>query len=405
MSQPHLLPIPKARSEAARLYGLDWLRAVATLLVLFLHAGIPYMSQPMPGLLWSVHYDEGSEAVNAFCWGVDSFIMPLFFIMSGFLAAQLLESKGAQTYLKHRLLRIGGPILFGFAVILPFDLYAWLLGMVARGDVPFAKLKSLKLGGTPGEGLWGMAHLWYLQYLLIYCIAAGVLSKTKLASKIRLPVEHVFAVGIVVGASLLYFHPRILLGFRQEFIPPASNLSFFAWSFALGWVWKATDFHPKRTHYCVLVVGTVASAWITQSPLHAHLDLEQVPMADPRLALGFTTCGLAMSALLFALSTELPFRQPPAAITYLAKASFWIYLFHHPLVGLIHVDMRLIKASPVAKFWVTGVLATAICLATFEVFVRRTWVGALLNGRRDLPRTDAVDQSNVKAAPAKPLAA
>ncbi|MFO1092008.1 MAG: acyltransferase family protein [Planctomycetaceae bacterium] len=98
--------------------------------------------------------------------------MPVFFLMGGFLAAQLFARLGPAEFLKHRARRLLVPFAFACVVILPLDLYAWLLGWVVEGRIPLQKLRSLKLGSR--ARLWGVAHLWFLEYLFVFCAGAVI---------------------------------------------------------------------------------------------------------------------------------------------------------------------------------------------------------------------------------------
>ena len=74
--------------------------------------------------------------------------------------------------------------------------------------------------------------------------------------------------------------------------------------------------------------------------------------------------------------------RPHAARRYLADASYWIYLVHLPLLVALQ---RLV--APLAWPWpvkFAGILAVAfaLMLATYALFVRSTFIGAVLNGRR-----------------------
>jgi hypothetical protein len=70
-------------------------------------------------------------------------------------------------------------------------------------------------------------------------------------------------------------------------------------------------------------------------------------------------------------------------VQYLAAASFWIYLAHHPAVGLAQVALMRTPLQAAVKLCIVFAAATALSLLTYEACVRRTWLGALLNGRRD----------------------
>src|SRR5690606_8677662 len=86
--EPVLLP-------SRRLHGLDWLRAAASLLVLGLHSGIAYVVGPFPGLVGGTPEIEGHLAVDFVTWWINGFIMPLFFVLSGFVGFALMTREGA----------------------------------------------------------------------------------------------------------------------------------------------------------------------------------------------------------------------------------------------------------------------------------------------------------------------
>jgi hypothetical protein len=78
----------------------------------------------------------------------------------------------------------------------------------------------------------------------------------------------------------------------------------------------------------------------------------------------------------------------PRTVQYLAGASFWVYLAHHPAVGLAQVALMRVTLPAAAKFCIVFVAATALSLLTYEACVRHTWLGALINGRREIPTTN-----------------
>jgi peptidoglycan/LPS O-acetylase OafA/YrhL len=76
-------------------------------------------------------------------------------------------------------------------------------------------------------------------------------------------------------------------------------------------------------------------------------------------------------------------RRP--ALRYLADSSYWIYLCHLPLVGLVQVDLFSVPAPAVLKFLAALAVSVGIGLASYQVMVRYTVIGLWLHGRRDRP--------------------
>src|SRR5262249_17026131 len=74
----------------------------------------------------------------------------------------------------------------------------------------------------------------------------------------------------------------------------------------------------------------------------------------------------------------------------LADSSYWIYLCHLPIVGLVQVDLYPVQASALVKFLVALTVTISLGLASYQVFVRYTVLGSWLHGPRTRPGPDAL---------------
>ena len=72
-------------------------------------------------------------------------------------------------------------------------------------------------------------------------------------------------------------------------------------------------------------------------------------------------------------------------IRYMSDASYWIYLWHFPLVVLAQMFLIHIPLNPHLKFFLLCTTVLAILLVIYEVGVRYTIIGTTLNGRRMRP--------------------
>jgi Acyltransferase family. len=83
---------------------------------------------------------------------------------------------------------------------------------------------------------------------------------------------------------------------------------------------------------------------------------------------------------------------------YLADASYWIYILHLPLVMLAQVWVQDMPGAWWVKLLgVTGGVF-AVCLITYELLIRHSFMGRWLNGRRVPWRKSA---STVTAPPSE----
>lgn len=380
------------------LAGLDAVRAAAVVAVVALHSGMPYLTHPMPGLTWSVR-DSASPTVDFAFWSIELMVMPLFLIIAGFLAAETLTRRGPIGLVKNRGKRLLIPLLFGMIVVLPLDLYAWVLGWVTEGLVSPVKLRSLKFDGVIDRDLWGLGHLWFLQYLFQYIVVLAVASvMLDRFPRLRRPRPSPRSVAIMLvgfAVAVLCVRPQVVWGFQHAFAPVPSKWLYHAAFFFAGVgvavfdpTWNRTRAVAARWTGPAIAMGIAAvllGQWhLTQSGDQAIGDpnrggLQWAGFANVTLAI--LTATAAMSIATFAIAMAVGrVRRLPRSVQYLAAASFWIYLVHHPVLGLVHIDLKfLLPGVPAAvKAVVAGTVALAVSLLTYEGLVRRTRLGRWL---------------------------
>ncbi len=383
--------IQNDRGSTAHHAGLDWIRGLGAIAVVVLHAGIPYLTAPMPGLAWPIRHPVPDAAINAAFWAIEACVMPLFLMLSGYVSWRSLAHRGERRFLRQRIDRILYPLLAASCVLLPLELYLWMLGWVGEGQLSWKDLKDIRLG-TLQHNLWGLSHLWYLQYVFIYSmlLAAGVWSVRRFQipsdSARSVPLQPCARVrrmaipSIVAGiAAVLWWDPDVVLGFQHAFLPVPAKFAycglFFAWGgleavrpekappgphrHPLAWLGAAALLFPTYLMQVVGGTGTLPS-WAT-APLLAAMCVS-------------LTFGLW-------LTCERLEGVPPAWVRYLAGASFWLYLVHHPLVPLCQISFRG-TGWPAQVQFVLAIAATLyLALASYEVAVRKTAIGRFLGGR------------------------
>jgi len=154
----------------ARLLYLDNLRVTVITLVVFMHIAIMY------GAIGDWYYYEAGEADTVvvvamlLLGGIGAaFAMGLFFMLAGYFTPRAYDRKGAGKFLIDRLKRLGIPLLFYEAIIIPLIKYPL----------------DIRAGyqGTPGQWLsayiqgvrsFGDGPVWFLEELLIFSIGYAV---------------------------------------------------------------------------------------------------------------------------------------------------------------------------------------------------------------------------------------
>jgi hypothetical protein len=76
-------------------------------------------------------------------------------------------------------------------------------------------------------------------------------------------------------------------------------------------------------------------------------------------------------------------------VRYISDSSYWLYLTHVPVVIAAQAIVAPWPLTPHVKFVLLLSVVIAILLLTYQLFVRYTWIGLVLNGPRTRPRDRA----------------
>ena len=77
-------------------------------------------------------------------------------------------------------------------------------------------------------------------------------------------------------------------------------------------------------------------------------------------------------------------------VRYVSDSSYWLYLWHLPLIVFAQRLVLTWPLNPHVKFFLICVVVTALLLATYQLGVRYTLIGTMLNGRRERPGRETV---------------
>lgn len=154
-----------------RQYDLDWIRVLATLAVFVYHCFMFF--NPWA---WHVKNNEIDPAyITAVSLFMSSWLMPIFFSVSGINSYYSLKNKNGKQYIKERITRLGIPLLFGVMILTPPQVY---IERVSHGQYVGSFLTwlpqyfdgvYLDIGGAGNFAFVGL-HLWYLLVLLIFSL-------------------------------------------------------------------------------------------------------------------------------------------------------------------------------------------------------------------------------------------
>ena len=349
-----------------RYHELDALRAVAMLLGVVLHAflflvpigwvgqdpwakSVPIEQNPYVYLLAAIH----------------GFRMPVFFLLGGFFTAMLWQRRGLRELAAHRLKRIGLPLAIGAFTIVPLNALIW------SGD-KFQPIWWLF------AWLGGFSHLWFL-WMLLWLLAAFI-GAAKLGLKFDHPIVWWLAVPLSLLPQLLMREPTFGPDTSDDLIPHPVVLVYYALFFIVGAFFHQRGISMRRRWSfallpALLLAFPVGLATVGEDLPESARAVSAVMQAAYAWLMCFGTIGLF----------KLVASKERYWVRYMSDASFWLYLWHLPLVAASQLLVRGWPINVHLKFLLIFAAAVAILLVVYQLGVRYTWVGTMLNGPRARP--------------------
>ena len=202
-----------------RLYFLDTLKVMLTILVVFHHAAEAYS----PYSAW-VYKPSNKEEMMPLIWHFNSvnaaFFMGLFFFIAGYFVPRSYDKQGIWVFVKKKLLRLGIPVVFVTAFL------------------------------TFATGQLEVGHLWYVESLLLFCLVYALVRKfvSPIQVKSYISLVELLAVALVMGVG----------GYFIRQVSPQDN-----------WIWLLGFIHIEPAHYLqyviMFILGVLAyrGQWLT----------------------------------------------------------------------------------------------------------------------------------------------
>lgn len=394
-------PTVSPNADNVRLDYLDATRAFALVLGIVFHACLSFMPVFMG---WAVQDVSTSPLVGMFVTVSHSFRMEAFFLLAGFFSHLTLQRKGVGEFLRSRLLRILVPFVVGWFILRPLVNSGWIMGSASlRGDVDVwaGLVGGFQSLSTLPAGIFAGSHLWFLYYLALITTLVlalrGLLGATgvwqdALARRADTVVAWLAnsSVSLVIlavpTAGALW-----LMSFwgmdtpDKSLFPHFPVLAIYCGFFLLGWMLS------RQRDLISRFARLTASRWIVAGLGVAAIlllgEIERDPGHPYHLAahVAFAlSYALTMWSLVF-LTIGVFQRfcsRPNAFVRYVADSSYWMYLIHLPVVVWLQVAVAELPLHWSLKLAFVSMMTIAVSLLSYDLLVRSTLIGWVMNGRR-----------------------
>ncbi len=361
-----------------RRYDLDWLRAIAFLLLIFYHIGMFYV--PWGWHVKSAYVTSAPETVMLL---MNPWRLALLWLISGVAVRFMADRMGTGRFVGNRIGRLLPPLLMGIYLVVPpqswFELQAQSLApnRVAefyRNYVQIAPQTYPMVTPT-----WN--HLWYVVYLLAYCLVMGLL--IPLLKPFRQGIEKAisFLAQLRSSLGLLLFFPipflimQILLGDRfpvtHALVDDWSNHAQAFTMFLLGYFvaknagfWQTVAKNLTRLVWLVPLGGLgLISLWSIPDLANNH------PMLDNGLGTLKIFYAWWMICFLAGLAQKY-LNQPSALLRYLTQNVFCWYILHQTIIIIAGVYLTRQALGGAREFFYLIVITIVGVLLGAEI-VRR----------------------------------
>lgn len=173
-----------------------------------------------------------------------------------------------------------------------------------------------------------------------------------------------------MGDSPIQFGPDTSTGL----LPQPHLLVYYGLFFGFGVLYyeaRDTDFQVGRLWWLMIPLGLFVGlpAWLVTIGNHSAGAVVQAVYV---WAMTFGMMGLFRTFL----------KRESPSLRYLSDASYWFYLAHLPLVIGLQAVVRPWPVNAVTKFLLINVVVTVLLLASYQLLVRHTFIGVVLNGPR-----------------------
>ncbi len=381
-------------NQASRLHAFDNLRAVMMWLGILLHVALNHTTGPSP-LPWrDAQTTPLADLILVF---IHAFRMPVFFILAGYFVALLVARRGPRGMLAHRMRRLLLPfaIFWPMLVVCTTILMLVYVHLMARGvvGIDIGLLARKSAGASP----FNTMHMWFLYYLIWFCVLTAALAPAwkALPARIHAGVDAAFhalttrwwgALVLTIPLALIGASYRAgVLAVSGSFMPNPAELVHNGLFFIAGLLaWRHQDaLLPQltRSGWRNTALGALAFgvALVFFKAFTSHPGA--VPHVEAWIAFFYNLTSWLWSFALIGLFLRYLGEQN-RVLRYVSESSYWVFLVH--MLGTIGFGAMLytLPLGAAGKMLLNVALTTAACLLSYQFLVRHTLVGVLLNGKR-----------------------
>lgn len=389
------------RTGSIRFHALDAARAFALLIGIVHHGIESFVTYAKWD--WVTQDSQSSVLLDVVFYISHIFRMQAFFLMAGFFAHLLYHRRGLRGFVNNRFQRLVLPFLLFWPILYAIDWKLWVLGIQRVSGLS----EQQAVAKLPAYMVWAngfpLMHLWFLYFLILFCVGVVLIRPVfnhwiDASQRIRLAVDRTLGSLLAhcwgsLALGLIMVGP--MLGMTDWFgvdtsasglVPRWPSFLVYGAYFCLGWVLHRQPHLMDRFHtfraanlvISVLLTTTLISInLLGTEPTTAHET--QLVLAGINTLYSFASMTMVSAFIGYTMAF---FTKPNARIRYLADSAYWGYLIHLPIIAFFQIIVAPYNWSWPLKLLCIFAPSCLLVWATYHFGVRNTWLGVLLNGRK-----------------------
>jgi glucan biosynthesis protein C len=351
--------------DVGRVYGLDWVRAGAMVAVFLFHCARPFDRGG-----WHIKNPETSLGFSVFTTLLAQWMMPTFFLISGWVTFLILQRATPGSFVTSRVKRLLVPFVFGTLVLVPHQVY---IERLTQGgvDVDFITWLPKYFDGFyafGGNFAWMGLHLWYLEMLFLYSLLL-----LPLFLRLRRPPpdnDRVAPAAILLGAALSLLVTELFVGLFPDSL---GREDFGGWSFLTYIVWFllgyliGRDFRlqealvrARHVTLSVALIGVTAGFAI----VIGDTDFGYVGNRVVRIAVAWGGVAAILGYAALHLNRDVFWRRS------VNEGILPFYILHQSVIVLVAYFVVRWQMAPLVKFAIIVPVSLTIILALYCLIVR-----------------------------------
>lgn len=369
-----------------RIYFLDNLRTFLIFLVVLIHSGIVY--EAILENTWIVVDPVKNNAIGLVRMYMDIFVMFTLFFIAGYFIPNSVKSKSTLNFVKSKFKRILLPWIVAVFTLIPAYKIIFLFSRGLPQEEWFTYFHIFqRSGGDPYFFADNPVQnwLWFLPVLFTFQILYLLISKTDfLKTKISLKTGLILTlvIGLIYSMSISslnltgWYHSAIF-HFQRE------RLLIYFMVFLLGslaYRHRVFDSNVKNKKFYIWtnVILSVSVSVFTVVALNLFFNLVDpgrnyffVSSTIDRTVY-YTTLLISMFSFLYILiyTFRFSFNKSTKLIDQLSKNSYYVYIIHVIVMGLIALPLLSVGLPAIAKYIVLVILTFVISNIIVYVYIR-----------------------------------